>query len=91
MESYAQESYAVGSYAADFGPQAMVVRAGRAGETLVLHTPPGGARYVATLIDADPGLDVMGCVAGNDVVLVVCRGRDGVRGVLRHFHVEAES
>ncbi|MEU8764152.1 hypothetical protein [Streptomyces sp. NPDC048659] len=69
----------------------MVIRAGQAGETLVLHTPPGAARYLATLVDATPGLDVRGCVAGNDVVLVVCRGWEGARKVLRFFRVEAES
>ncbi|MET3983075.1 hypothetical protein [Streptomyces sp. PvR034] len=67
----------------------LVVRTEQAGLTLVLHTLPGGARYLATLLDAAPHLDLMGCIAGNDVVLAVCRSWNGARRVLRRVHDEA--
>ncbi|MEU7177574.1 MULTISPECIES: hypothetical protein [Streptomyces] len=72
-------------------PRNMVLGAARTGGTVVLRTPPGGARLVASLIDATPDLDVLGCVAGNDVVVAVCR--DGTAGdqVLRFFRTTAES
>ncbi|WP_411139647.1 hypothetical protein [Streptomyces sp. x-80] len=69
----------------------MVLSAARTGGTLILRTPPGGARFVASVIDSVPDLDVLGCVAGNDVVVAVCR--DGAAGdeVLRFFRTTPES
>ncbi|MFJ3905848.1 hypothetical protein [Streptomyces sp. NPDC090025] len=69
----------------------LVIRVEQAGATLMLHTLPGGARYVASLIDAAPGTGTLGCVAGNDVVLVVCRGWEGARKVRRVLRREEET
>ncbi|AWZ03462.1 hypothetical protein [Streptomyces sp. ICC1] len=72
-------------------PQGQRARTEQARLTLVLHTPAGGARYLATRLDSAPHLEVMGCIAGNDVTLVVCRSWDGARRVLRYVHGEADA
>jgi transcriptional regulator of arginine metabolism len=43
----------------------------------VLHTPPGGAHLLASAIDAADLAQVLGCVAGDDTIVVVCRDADG--------------
>jgi transcriptional regulator of arginine metabolism len=48
------------------------------GNLVVVKTPPGGANAVARALDAAGIKDVIGTVAGDDTILVVCR--EGVRG-----------
>jgi transcriptional regulator of arginine metabolism len=48
------------------------------GELLVLHTVPGGAQTIAFAIDAEGWNDVLGTIAGDDTILIVCRSA-GVR------------
>ena len=43
------------------------------GELLLLRTSPGSAHTVALAIDAEQPPDVIGTVAGDDTILVVCR------------------
>jgi transcriptional regulator of arginine metabolism len=43
----------------------------------VLHTPPGGAHLLASALDAAGRTDTLGCVAGDDTVVVVCRRPGG--------------
>jgi transcriptional regulator of arginine metabolism len=43
------------------------------GELIVLHTVPGGAQPVAAAFDAARWPDVLGTIAGDDTILVVCR------------------
>jgi len=45
---------------------------------VVVKTPPGGANAVARALDNAGLKDVIGTVAGDDTILVVCR--EGVRG-----------
>jgi transcriptional regulator of arginine metabolism len=48
------------------------------GSLVVVKTPPGGANAVARALDNAGIKDVIGTVAGDDTILVVCR--EGVRG-----------
>jgi len=48
------------------------------GNIVVVKTPPGGANAVARALDGAGIKDVIGTVAGDDTILVVCR--EGVRG-----------
>ena len=48
------------------------------GNLVVIKTPPGGANAVARALDNAVLKDVIGTVAGDDTILVVCR--EGVRG-----------
>ena len=55
---------------------------------VVVKTPPGGASAVARALDNASIKDVIGTVAGDDTILVVCR--EGVKGTtvarrLRHM------
>lgn len=45
---------------------------------VVVKTPPGGANAVARALDSAGVKDVIGTVAGDDTIMVVCR--EGVRG-----------
>jgi len=42
-------------------------------ELLVLRTPPGGAHTVAVALDREHLPDVLGTIAGDDTILIVCR------------------
>ena len=46
----------------------------QAGNQLVLRTPPGAAQLLASGIDRALLDDVMGCIAGDDTVLVITTG-----------------
>jgi transcriptional regulator of arginine metabolism len=43
------------------------------GEMIVLHTVTGGAQPVAAALDAEEWPDVLGTVAGDDTILIICR------------------
>lgn len=55
-----------------------VVEVDASGNLVVVKTPPGGAQPVARALDAAPLDGVIGTVAGDDTVMIVCR--EGVRG-----------
>jgi transcriptional regulator of arginine metabolism len=55
----------------------VLVSAESSANLVVLRTPPGAAHYLASALDhADTG-DVIGTIAGDDTVLLVCRDPDG--------------
>ena len=54
-----------------------LVEAAHSGNLAVLRTPPGSAHVVASALDRAGLLDVLGTVAGDDTVLVVCPPPDG--------------
>lgn len=55
----------------------LLVSAEHSANVVVLRTPPGGAHLLASAIDhADPP-SVIGTVAGDDTVILVCRDPDG--------------
>ena len=56
------------------------------GELLVLHTVVGGAQPVAHALDGEQWPDILGTIAGDDTILIVCRSaaaRDKVSRRLR--------
>ncbi|MDQ1689887.1 MAG: transcriptional regulator of arginine metabolism [Frankiaceae bacterium] len=70
--------------------QELLVGADSSGSMVVLRTPPGGAHLLASAIDRCVWTDVVGTVAGDDTVLLVCR--EGVAGssVAAHLLALAE-
>lgn len=56
--------------------------------TAVLRTPPGGAQYLASVIDRSDLSDVVGTLAGDDTVFVLAREpADGRRLAERLLHL----
>src|SRR5688500_10700191 len=43
------------------------------GEVVVIRTVPGGAQSIAVALDAEQLPDVLGTIAGDDTILIVCR------------------
>ena len=58
---------------------------------VVLRTPPGAAQYLASAIDHTVLTPVIGTVAGDDTVLLVCRGLDDGRVVAAELQALAEN
>lgn len=54
-----------------------VVEVERAGDLVVVRTPPGSAHVVASAIDRNGISDVLGTVAGDDTLLVIARRSKG--------------
>ena len=54
-----------------------LVEAGHSANLAVLRTPPGSAHVVASALDRANLVDVLGTVAGDDTVLVVCPPEGG--------------
>ena len=52
---------------------ALFLRIDGVGELVVLHTVVGGAQPVAVALDAEQWPDVLGTIAGDDTILIVCR------------------
>ena len=55
------------------------------GELIVLHTLPGGAQPIGVAIDAEEWSEVLGTVAGDDTVLIVCRSSGARERVMRRL------
>ena len=51
-------------------------------ELIVLHTMPSGAQPVSEAIDAAAWPEVLGTVAGENTILVICRSTEGQRDVV---------
>jgi transcriptional regulator of arginine metabolism len=62
-----------------------VVEVAHSGNLVVLRTPPGSAHVVASAIDRASMHDVLGTVAGDDTVLVVCKESVGGATVATDF------
>src|SRR6266436_7231365 len=54
-----------------------VVEVAHSANLVVLRTPPGSAHVVASALDRAGLADVLGTVAGDDTILVVCPPPDG--------------
>ena len=55
------------------------------GELVVLHTVTGGAQPVAAAIDSEAWPDVLGTIAGDDTILLVCRSVEARARVMRRL------
>lgn len=63
----------------------LVVSADSSANLVVLRTPPGAAQYLASAIDHTSQPDLLGTIAGDDTVLLMCRDPEGGEGVARRF------
>ncbi len=63
----------------------LLVTAEASANLVVLRTPPGGAQFLASAIDASAVPAVLGTIAGDDTVLLVTRDPDGGRPVADRF------
>ncbi len=59
------------------------------GELVVLHTVTGGAQPVAAAIDSEAWPDVLGTIAGDDTILLVCRSPEARVRVIRRISILA--
>ncbi|HLZ36627.1 MAG TPA: arginine repressor [Mycobacteriales bacterium] len=65
--------------------QDLLVRADASANLVVLRTPPGGAHLLASAVDRTGLPDVLGTVAGDDTVLLICRAPTGGDDVAAHL------
>jgi transcriptional regulator of arginine metabolism len=63
----------------------LLVSARRAGNQVVLRTPPGAANYLASCIDQAHLTDVLGTIAGDDTILVIGTTPSAARGFVRQI------
>lgn len=71
---------AMGSAASDEGQAALddllprlFVNADGVGELLILRTVIGGAQPIAVALDAEAWPEILGTIAGDDTILIICR------------------
>ena len=62
---------------------ALFLRIDGVGELVVLHTVIGGAQPVAVALDAEQWPDVLGTIAGDDTILIVCRSAQARERLIR--------
>jgi transcriptional regulator of arginine metabolism len=63
----------------------VLVTAEASANLVILRTPPGAAQYLASAIDHSSPDDVIGTIAGDDTVLMICRDPAGGAAVARRF------
>ena len=63
----------------------LLVTAEASGNLVVLRTPPGAAQFLASAVDASVLPDVLGCIAGDDTVLLIARRPDGGEALGQRF------
>lgn len=63
----------------------LLVTAEASANLVILRTPPGAAQYFASAIDHAAMADVLGTIAGDDTIMIVCREPDGGDVVARKF------
>ena len=56
------------------------------GELLVLHTLPGGAQALGFALDAEQWPDLLGTIAGDDTILLICRSAQARDRISRRIH-----
>jgi len=59
------------------------------GELVVLHTLPGGAQPIGVALDAEEWPEVMGTIAGDDTVLIICRSSAAMEKVIKRLKAVA--
>ncbi len=69
----------------------LMVSAEASGNLVVLRTPPGAAQFLASALDRAELTAALGCIAGDDTVLVVSRERKGGAALAEKFLTLAES
>lgn len=68
----------------------LVVSADGSANLVVLRTPPGAAQFLASAIDHVSQPELLGTIAGDDTVLLICRDPLGGPAIVRRFTNLAE-
>ena len=68
----------------------LVVSADASANLVVLRTPPGAAQYLASAIDHTAQSEILGTIAGDDTVMLICRDPLGGPGIAARFTNLAE-
>ncbi len=63
----------------------LLVTAEASANLVVLRTPPGAAQFLASSIDHSLLPEALGCIAGDDTVLVISRRPDGGAPLAQRF------
>jgi transcriptional regulator of arginine metabolism len=69
----------------DAAVRTWLVAAEAAQNLVVLRTPAGGAQPLGLALDRAPPAGVLGTIAGDDTVLVICKDAARARGVVRRL------
>ncbi|WEV66687.1 arginine repressor [Bifidobacterium sp. ESL0769] len=62
------------------GLSGLITSAAAARNLVIVHTPSGAAQYMASVIDKQPIDGILGTVAGDDTVLLVCDDDEAAAG-----------
>lgn len=62
-----------------------ITRIDHVNNIIVINTYPGMAQAVASGIDAAQDQDILGCVGGDDTIIVIARSEDTARGFCEGF------
>jgi len=65
--------------------QDLLVSADASANLVVLRTPPGAASFLGSAIDRSNLPEVLGCIAGDDTILVISRAPDGGQALASRF------
>ncbi|KWX00807.1 arginine repressor [Carbonactinospora thermoautotrophica] len=68
----------------------LLVSAEASANLVVVRTPPGAAQFLASAIDHAEMRSVLGTIAGDDTVLLICRDPQGGPAVAEHLLQLAE-
>ncbi len=68
----------------------LLVSAEASANLVLLRTPPGAAQFLASAIDHAGQHDLLGTIAGDDTVLLICRDPAGGANVAAQFTTFAE-
>jgi transcriptional regulator of arginine metabolism len=68
----------------------LVVSADASANLVVLRTPPGAAQFLASAIDHVAQPEILGTIAGDDTVLLICRDPRGGPGLADRFTTLAD-
>ncbi|AXT85279.1 arginine repressor [Aeromicrobium sp. A1-2] len=69
----------------------LLVTAEASANLVVLRTPPGAAQYLASSIDHAAQHDLLGTIAGDDTVMLICRDPLGGENLAQRFATLAAS
>ena len=68
----------------------LLVSAVASANLVVLRTPPGAAQFLASAIDHVAQPDLLGTIAGDDTVLLICRDPRGGNEIAQRFTTLAD-
>lgn len=63
----------------------LLVSAEASANLVVLRTPPGAAQFLASAVDHAALPSVLGCIAGDDTVMIIARDPLGGTALAEHF------